>query len=398
MFRRGLLLAVLIVLVAGRAGARDDDEPTFLEKKLSYWLKLLEEGKSAKERRRGVLAVEQVGHAGSRKVVPALVKAMREDKDEVVRAAAAQATGRAVAKAFKQARDDKKDELPRFDSTRDALSSVLRTDKAAKVREAAADALGTIGPEARGAVGGLAVALKDKQPAVVRAAATALRRMGKDAREAQPELQTVLGDAKADLEARKESAVALGQISADIPQALPVMRTVLGDAKADDGLRRNVAEALGKWGKDASDASATLGIVLVSKGSSQELRTAAVTALEQFGVDAKAAIPALIKAVDDDDRTVRCLALQALSRMGKELEDNRKPAVKAILRATEESNIEVCVSAIESLGKLSADGLGAESPEVVKRLDTILKREGRKAIREAAQAARDKIRPPAKKK
>ncbi len=35
---------------------------------------------------------------------------------------------------------------------------------------------------------------------------------------------------------------------------------------------------------------------------------------------------------------------------------------------------------------------------MVKRLDTILKREGRKAIREAAQAARDKIRPPVKKK
>jgi HEAT repeat protein len=398
MLRRGLMVA-LVILVAGQgATGRDDDEPTFFDKKLSYWLKQLQEGKDARARRGGLLAVEQIGHARSRKVVPALVKAMREDKDEKVRAAAARAVGRAVAKAFEQARADKKDELPRFDDARDALASTLRTEKADPVREAAAAALGDIGPDARGAVGALAVALKDRHAATVRAAASALRRMGKDAKEAQAELQAVVGNSKEDLDARTEAAVALGLIDADVAQALPVMRKVVGDAKADTKLRKAVAEALGKWGKDAGDASATLGLVLVTKTTPVELRTAAVTALSQFGAEAKEAIPALIRAVDDNDNVVRCLAMQTLGQLGRELGDHREKAVKAILKGTEASNIEVAVSAVETLGGLAPDGLGSEVDEVIKRLDAILKREGRKALREAAQAARDKIRPPKKAK
>ncbi len=370
----------------------------------------MHEGKTPRARQRGVIALEQIGHAGSRKVVPALVKAMREDRDDATRARAARAVGRAVAKAFAQARADKKDELPRFDNARDALSVALRTEKAAVVRAAAAAALGEIGPDARGAVGALALVLKDRDVETVRAAATALRRMGKDAGSAQAELQALLGDTRADMEARTEAAVALGQIKADVPQALPVLRAVLADNKASSKeeaqakaqLRRAVAEALGKWGRDAADASATLGIVLVSREPllSREtlvrLRTAAVTALSQFGPDARPAIGALIKAVDDEDRVVRCLAMQTLGKLGKDLDDQRKKAIQAILRATEESNIEVCVSAIETLGVLSADGLAGETETVVKRLDTILRNEGRKAIREAAQAARDKIKPPKK--
>jgi HEAT repeat protein len=220
--------------------------------------------------------------------------------------------------------------------------------------------------------------------------------MGRDAREAESDLLALVGDTKGDLDARTDAAAALGQIRADVPAALPVMRAVLADAKADAGLRKAVAEALGKWGKEAADASATLGIVLIAKNSTVELRTAAVTALDQFGSEARDAIPALIKAVDDSERVVRCLAMQTLGRLGRDLGDNRKKAVKAILKATEESNVEVCVSAIETLGALSADGLGSEAPDAVKRLDTILLREGRKSIREAAQAARDKIRPPKK--
>ena len=159
------------------------------------------------------------------------------------------------------------------------------------------------------------------------------------------------------------------------------------------GLRKAVAEALGKMGKEAADAAPALAAVLTAKDSSTELRLAAVTSLEQFGADGKAAIPALIKAVSDSDKFVRCLAMQALGRMGKELDANRKEAVKALLKSAEDSNVEVAVAAIESLGALSGDGLAGEADDVVKKLDAVLLREGRKSIREAAQAARDKIRP-----
>jgi HEAT repeat protein len=395
------MLTVLTVLGIGltcHGRADSDSEPTFLDKKLSYWLAMLSEGKDAKARRKGVLAVEQIGHAGSRKVVPALVKALQEDSDPGVRAAAARAVGRAVTRALEQAREDKTDNLPRFDNARDALTKALRTDKVDTVREASAAALGDIGPDARGAAGSLATALKDKHPPTVLAAATALRRMGRDAREAQDDLQTLLADKKAEAVARTEAALALGQIKPDTASVLPVLKEVLADRKADARTRKAVAETLGKLGKEAAEASSTLGAVLVEKTSPTELRLAAVTALDQFGPEGKPAIPDLVKAVSDGDRFVRCLAMQVLGRMGKELDSHRKEAVRALLRTAEDTNVEVCVAAIESLGALSSEGLGSEAPEAIKKLEAILRRAGRKAIREAAQTSIEKIRPKKKEK
>jgi HEAT repeat protein len=392
-----LLLCALLPLAPAMAG---DDEPTFLDQKLSSWIKLLHEGKDVKSRRRGIIALEQIGYAGSRKVIPALAQAVREDKEPAVRAAAARAVGRTAAKALEQARAEKKDDLPRFDSVRDALGNALRTDKSEAVREAAALALGDLAGDARGMVHALAQALKDKHAGTVKAAAQSLRRMGKDARDAQPELQALLADRTADAEARADAAQSLGQIRPDVSQALPVLREVLADEKADARVRRAAADTLGKIGKEAADATPTLAAVLVAKESSPELRLAAVGALDQFGPDAKAALaalvkaagdPALLKAAGENARFLRCLAMHALGRMGKDLGKERKAAVAAILDAVEDPNVEVSVSAIETLGALGTEGLADEAGPAVKKLDAVLAREGRRSIRDAAQAARDRI-------
>src|SRR5262249_45854470 len=154
------------------------------------------------------------------------------------------------------------------------------------------------------------------------------------------------------------------------------LKDVLADAKADAALRKAVAETLGKVGKDAAETSPNLATVLVAKDSPSELRLAVVTALDQFGPDGKAAIPALIQSVRDpaliklmgeNARVIRCLAMHALGRMGKDLDSRRKEAVAALLKATEDPNVEVCVSAVETLGALSADGLGGETDEVIKK-------------------------------
>lgn len=396
-----LLLAALGFTCLPASRAREDDEPTLGGEKLSYWIKQLQEGKDAKARIRGVRAVELIGYAKSKKVMPALVTALREDKEPTVRAVAARAVGRTAAKALEEARAEKKDELPRFDTVRDALSTALRSEKFEAVREAAALGLGEMGPDARGTVGALAQALKDKHVGTMKAAAQTLRRMGKEARDAQPELQAVLADKKADVEARIDAAVCLGQIRPDVSLALAVMRETLADDKADARIRKALADALGKLGKEAVEATPALAAVLVAKESPPELRLAAVGAIDQFGADAKAAIPALVKAVGDaalikamgdDARFIRCLAMQSLGRMGKDLDKDRKEAVAALLKAMDDVSLEVCVSAIETLGALGGDGLGSEVGEVVKRLDALLLREGRKSIREATQATLDKIK------
>ena len=86
--------------------------------------------------------------------------------------------------------------------------------------------------------------------------------------------------------------------------------------------------------------------------------------------------------------------MHALSRLSKELDKNRKKAVQAMLKAVDDNSLVIRVSAVEALGGMSAEGLGDEAKAVVKKLDSLLRRESNKNLLEAAKAARDKIRPP----
>src|SRR5262249_45759176 len=154
-----------------------------------------------------VLALERVG-VTNKKVVPALVKAVRDDKNDRVRSSAARAVGRLVAKIIANAREDK-EEVPKFDNAISTLKEVLRSKAADKVRESAAIALGTIGPDARAAASDLSLTLKDKNADVVTASAVALRRMGEAAKDAASDLTTLLSNKKAPTLARTEAALAL---------------------------------------------------------------------------------------------------------------------------------------------------------------------------------------------
>jgi HEAT repeat protein len=381
-----------------------EDEPSFLGKKLSAWISDLETGKDAKARRRGLIGIEQIGPNASRNVVPALLKALREDKDADVRAAAARSLGRVVAKWLDKARADKKEELPKFEPARDALASALRTEKEDAVREAAALALSEFAPDARGVIASLSNALKDKHTPTVRASISALRRMGKDARDVEPEVRELLANAKADPEARVEAATCLGQFLVDMPRCLPIFLDIVKDPKAAPALRKAVIDTLGKQGKDGADSTAALAFVLMSKEKdvTPELRIAAVTALNQFDSAAKEAIPALIKVIDDlelnkimgdNARFLRPQAMHALGKMAKDLDTHRKQAVLALIKATDDPNVDVCVSAIETLGVLAADGFAGEREEVIKKFEAILVREGRKAIRDAVTASQAKLNP-----
>jgi HEAT repeat protein len=408
-FLMSLSFVALLPLVLPVPGARgEDDEPELLGRKLSVWLRQLEEDKEAKQRVRAVVAIDTIGARKSRKIIPALTRALREDKDESVREKAALALGRSVAAILAAARADASEELPKIDTPRDALAAVLRTDSSDKVREAAARALETIGPDARGAVGVLALALKDENTAIVLAAVDALRRMGKDAREAQPELQTLLANSKAEASARTAAAFTLGTFGTGAREALPTFKEVLLDRTAPLAVRKQVGESIGKLGRDGAEAAPLLGAVLLEKElrekaladkdtpereAARQLRLMAVTVLDQMGPDGKAALPALIQGARDRELFVRCLALHAIGRLGKEIEPQRKQAVAVVKENLEESTVEARLAAIEALGALGADGLHTETTEVVKQLKQIAERDSRKTIREAAQAAVNKILP-----
>jgi HEAT repeat protein len=272
------------------------------------------------------------------------------------------------------------------------------------VREGCAKALGEIGVDARGAVGALAKALKDKHAGTRSEAAEALRRMGNDASDAVPELEAVLGDKKEKAGTRARAAYALGQIGSDSRDAMKTLKEVLADPKAPAEVRKAVAQSLGRMGRIGAEAAETLAAVLTVKNrvvrpgkkpvlAEREVRLAALTTLDGLGGEARKALPGLIAATRDEDRAIRCLALHAIGTMGKEIEDHRKNAVKALWRCLRDSSIEVRVSAAEALGALGSDGLYTDTTETLKRLAAVAKKDGSKTVREAAKAAHDKIDP-----
>jgi HEAT repeat protein len=406
-----ILFASFLSAVTAQEKAK---EPELVGIKLSAWIGMLEKDKDVKQRRRAVRAVGLIGELKSKKVVPALVKALG-DADDEVREAAARALGRNVSAAFAQAREDKEEELPDYDVARKALTGRLESDEADRVREACADALGQIGTDAAGSVRSLAKSLRnDKHAGTRTAAAGALRRMGREAMPAMNALEQAVADKKGDTLLRIHAAHALTQLGSDAKPSLPALKDVLADTKASRLLRRAVAEGLVRLGKDGASAAATLGAILEEKGPSekkkvkgkkarealrkaleehQALRRAAVTTLDAQGSEAKGAVPALVKALDDNDRFVRCMAMHAIGQLGKDLEANREAAFKALMRGLKDPNVEVLIGAIEAFGLLGLEGLGSEAPTIVKELRAVAERDGRRSVHDAIKNAIDKIQP-----
>jgi HEAT repeat protein len=407
-------LAFLALLVPGRAVRADDDDPVFERRKLSEWVEMLRGEKDLAQRqtallalgggashphlwenmflrrRAGLFAVELIGPVRGRQVLPAITLALREDPDERIRSAAALALGGIFDKVKAE-----KYVIPalRLEAPRDALVGALRNDKSGQVREAAAFALSKVRGETGDGVVALAAALKDEYPAVRAKAADALRRLGRDARDAMPELRQALSDKTGDRVTRIQVALAIGRIGP--PEALagvPELTEVLADPKTPKEVRTATAESLGQLGRDAAvGAIPALAAALTAKDSPVEVRRAAAAALDQFGPDARPALPALQKALTDADKFVRCQAMHALGRMGKELGPETSTVVTALLRGLDDSVIEVRVAAIETLGNLGSEALGADTKAVVTRL-TEATRDSQKAIRDAAADALKKLK------
>jgi HEAT repeat protein len=382
-----VLPAVLLFTLPAAARAPDDD-PVIQTKKLSEWLEILRSDADPRRRLAAVIVADFAGVKRSRKVVPALVAAVRDDADEQVRERAAALLGQIADKLLNA--PDKPDDF-RFDAMRDALATALRGDKSARVRKAAATALGRMKKQASGAVGALAIGLKDASPETRAAAADVLRRLGPDAREALPEIQQVLQDKAADRATRVQCALAVGRIGApDALPALPALKEVVTDAKAPFEVRKATAEALGQLGRDAAPAASALGQALTAAGTDYRLRREAAAALDAIGPDGRDALPDLIKALKDEDKYVRCHSLRAIGRYGKELGPETKTAVTALLRCLDDSVLDVRVAAIETFGALGAEGLGTDLKAVTERL-TDATRDSQKVVSEAAASSLKKI-------
>ena len=167
-------------------------------------------------------------------------------------------------------------------------------DDDARARCDAADALGRFGPDAVTAAYALAEALRDGEPCVRLRAARALWRIGGKARE----------------------------------QAPPALLSLVAQAAVTNPpVRLDATDVIIKMGGE-TEARALSSLLSLTDDEAPAIRREAIECLERFGPRARNAIPALERALGDEDRLVRCLAALALS----EIEGWEKGRARSLLK------------------------------------------------------------------
>ena len=302
--------------------------------------------------------------------LPQLVEALKDQEDFVCEAAA-DALGRMGPAAVKA--------LPQ-------LVEALKEEEI--LRKSAADALGEMGPAAVEALPQLVEALKDDKEEMVReAAADALGKMGQAAVEALPQLVEALKDDKEE----RVRAAAAGALAVE---ALPQLVEALKDDK-EEMVREAAAHALGKMGPAAVEALPQLAVealpqlVEALKDDKEKLvRRMAAAALAEMGPAAVEALPQLVEALKDDkEEMVRKSAADALGEIGPAAVEALPQLVEALKDDKEEMVREAAACALGKIGPAAVEAL----PQLVEAL----KDDKEEMVREAAACALGKMGPAA---
>jgi HEAT repeat protein len=194
---------------------------------------------------------------------------------------------------------------------RPAVGTLIRgiTDPDITVRWMAMGALGTIGPEARAAVGPLAEALADlggSEPPPAATAAWALGEIGPAAKSALPALEVALVNPNHNVRCR--AARAIWQITGEGERLVPALIEIVNLGYYNSaGLAGDTLVRIG------SEAVPKLCEALKSKEWDARYHAAEVLGL--MGPRAAAAVPALQAALQDERELVRSIAASALRKV-----------------------------------------------------------------------------------
>lgn len=321
-------------------------------------------------------AVEALGKMGpeARSAVPNLVQILKaKETDPELRQQAARCLGQIGAAAATGG-------VP-------ALSEALK-DSEAVVREAAAEALGKFGGQARTAAPSLIAVLDDKETTVRRAALAALALIGADAKEVLPKLKPAFKDA--DPEIRRHALDVLGRLGPEAvkdKEALEALKVALDDMD----LCKNALDALARIGPPAKD---------LARGVTRHLhdekhRVAAVAALgsvldkvKPVPVEAKALRPVLddlINLFEVQDRDLHTKVIEALGKIGSAAVT---PLLQALQKATRNDLPYTRYGVIQALGAIGRD---ARRKEVITTLSQLSKVEPNEKIRDACDQALQRI-------
>jgi HEAT repeat protein len=305
----------------------------------------------------GEIARESLAGAADPNLLPALIKALKDD-EPLVRRSAAYALGNLGRDA---------------EPARDALEAAL-ADAKAEVRQNVAWALGKLGASG---VPALRKALGDGDPLVKRDAANSLAGIEIAAvRPALGELLKLCGENNS--EVRRSALAALVRIVGpeDTGAAASIRQALLDP---DFEVRCNAALVLSNIG--GKEAKAGLDVLLGAlKKENVELRRQAAAAIHSIGPDAEKAVPALIQALRDPDEETRGNAALALGGIGQAAEkavpalveliasikEHSKTRVNAAVALSKIGDVQAAVNAVPTLLAVLADP--RQDPHVRERI------------------------------
>jgi HEAT repeat protein len=220
-----------------------------------------------------------------------------------------------------------------------------------EVRRNAARALGQKGPEAKEAIRALIEVLQDKDEYVRTAAGRALGKMGPEAERAISALMKMIKDQV--MIVRMGAASGLGGIGPKAREAIPLLADALESPHEDHNVKREAAEALGKMGPEAIPA-----LIKALQNNQYFARRMSALALGEIG--GADVVPALIKALQDDDRSVRVISVQALGKIGADA----KEAIPALTKALQDKHYPVRWNATRALWNIRTGGGKAQNTSV----------------------------------
>jgi HEAT repeat protein len=195
----------------------------------------------------------------------------------------------------------------------------------------AARTLGEIGPPAKAAVPLLIEMLEGK-------------------RESTKAAPVYIGPPTPWFHVRTYAAIALGRIGPEAKTAIPAL--IKSSKQADDGLQTagplRVRSARALWRIDPNHAESVLAVLRGTK-ERYPLNRIAIDSIIMIGPPAKAAVPDLIRALDDDHGDVQLAAIDALGMIGAPAE-SAVPALQTLTASMDSRLVEHAKLAIERIG------------------------------------------------
>lgn len=266
-----------------------------------------------------------------------------------------------------------------------ALVEVLNTDERPEVRREAAIAIAAVGPGAASAVPALANAMEEDRELMGGPAAYALGAIGTKAKAAAEKVARLADDPKSPPFLRTVCLWALARMNPDDQQLVrkvvprlvdalkspqPRLRAAAARALIDLDpdpeiarplIKKAMEEASPEVLDDILDAVAALGEKAVPRLivalEAKQVRAEAAAIIARIGPKAKAAVPALAKALADDNPETRNEVLFALAAIGPAA----KSALPQIADALGDSEAAVRYGACYALGRIGPAAKSAEA-------------------------------------